>query len=273
MMDEDKADGPRGSVVEFVKLIPDGRHPKRADRSGAGSLPGRAMRYCDALTTATGYGYWLFPPLDLQLLWDGDQIFWSFGDAAAWLPLSGAPSGAAQFPGYAAQFDEQAPAELQGYSPPFLTALPEIGAVQIWTGLLARTRPGWSLNVRLPVNLPGIPGLTAWEGIVESDHWFGPLFNNFRITKTDFPVRLRAHVPFLQVQPIPQVAYQERSLNNPPIKLGGEMTDEDWAGLAQVILPDAAKEAGQGTYAVRIRKRRACPHTQAMLDDTVKAER
>ena len=259
----------RDPLVEFIKLIPDGRDPKLADRSGAGSLPGRAMRYCDALTTATGFGYWLFPPIDLQLMWDGDQIFWSFGNAAAWLPLSGAPSGAAQFPGFAAAFDEAAPADMQGYSPPFLTALPELGAVQIWTGLLARSRPGWSLNVRMPVNLPGIPGLTAWEGIVESDHWFGPLFNNFRITKTDFPVRLRSHIPFLQIQPIPQLAYQESLLNNPVIRQSQDMTQDDWDSLAQVILPNEVKEAGQGSYAVRISKRRACPHTQAMLNRVV----
>lgn len=257
------------SVVEFVKLIPEGRDPKRADRSAAGSLPGRAMRYCDALTTATGYGYWLFPPIDLQLMWDGEQIFWSFGSAAAWLPLTGAPSGAAQFPGFAAQFDEAAPPQIQGYSPPFLTALPELGGVQIWTGLLARTRPGWSLNVRLPVNLPGTPGLTAWEGVVESDHWFGPLFNNFRITKTDFPVRLRAHVPFLQVQPIPQIAYREDTLNNPIIRHFDEMTADDWNDFGSVVLPNDAKEANQGSYAVRIRKRRVCPQHAAMLRQTI----
>ena len=264
------SDGPDSeSIVEFIKLIPEGRRPKRADRSGAGSLPGRAMRYCDALTTATGYGYWLFPPIDLQLLWDGEQIFWSFGNAAAWLPLTGAPSGAAQFPGFAAQFDELAPPEMRGYSPPFLTALPELGGVQIWTGLLARTQPGWSLNVRLPVNLPGIPGLTAWEGIVETDHWCGPLFNNFRITKTDFPVRLRAHVPFLQVQPVPQIAYREETLNNPRIRDQDTMSDLDWSELSEVILPSEAHAAHQGSYAVRIRKRRACPHHANMLKATL----
>ena len=101
-------------VVEFVKMIPEGRAPKRADRSGAGYLPGRAMRYCDALTTATGYGYWAFPPIDLQFMWDGEQIYWSYDDQVDWMPLSGSPSGAAQFPGFATQFDEAAPPELHG---------------------------------------------------------------------------------------------------------------------------------------------------------------
>ena len=79
------------------------------------------MRYCDALTSATGYGYWIFPPMDFRLLWDGEQVFWSYGEDETWLPLSGTDSGAVQFPHYAAAFDAMVPEALRGYSPPFLT--------------------------------------------------------------------------------------------------------------------------------------------------------
>ena len=258
-----------GRVVEFIKLIPQGRLPKQADRSGAGSLPGRAMRYCEALTSATGYGYWLFPPMDLQLLWDGDQVFWCCDDAASWRPLSGTKSGAIQFPGFSEAFDGVAPAWMRGFSPPFLTALPELGTVQIWTGLLARTKPGWSLNVRMPVNLPAIAGLTAWEGIVETDHWFGPLFTNFRITKTDHPVYLRAQVPFMQVQPLPQVAYQDAALNPASVRETGDMSDQDWSELAQVLQPGGPGSGGPGDYAVRVRKRRGCPRHALMRERAI----
>ncbi len=45
---------PEERTVEFFRLIQQIRPPKRAERSAAGYLPGRAMRYCDALTSATG---------------------------------------------------------------------------------------------------------------------------------------------------------------------------------------------------------------------------
>jgi hypothetical protein len=249
----------RKPLVEFVRMIPQARPPKRAERSAAGYLPARGMRYCDALTSATGYGYWLFPPMDLRLLWDGEQVFWSYGEDEDWMPLSGTDSGAVQFPDYADVFDASVPEQLRGYSPPFLSALPELGGVQIWTGLLAKTRPGWSLSVRLPVNLPGIPGLTAWEGIVETDLWLGPLFNNFRLTRTDFTVHLRANVPFLQVQPVPQLAYREETLADFDCVEPEAMSDEDWQLLGKVLLPDPDHEARQGLYAVTVRKRRLCP--------------
>ena len=223
------------------------------------------MRYCDALTSATGYGYWLFPPMDIRLLWDGEQVFWSYGEDETWLPLSGTDSGAVQFPGYAARFDDTAPDFLRGYSPPFLTALPELGGVQIWTGLLERTRPGWSLSVRSPVNLPGIPGLVAWEGIVESDIWFGPLFTNVRLTRTDMPVQIRAYAPFLQVQPVPQLAYSEDVLGAFDCVEAAVLTEADWQRLGDVLLPNPDHEARQGSYAVTVRKRRLCPVDHTML--------
>ncbi len=224
------------------------------------------MRYCDALTSATGYGYWVFPPTSFRLLWDGEQIFWSADEDDDWLPVSGTDSGSIQFPGFSEVFDGVAPEYLMGYSPPFLTALPELGGIQIWTGLLARTRPGWSLNVRMPVNLPVVPGLDAWEGVVETDVWFGPLFNNFRITRTNMPVLFRAGVPFMQVQPVPQIAYSDSALADFKCVDAAELDADDWRNLSQVLLPNPDVEARQGDYAVRIRKRRTCPvdHSQLM---------
>jgi hypothetical protein len=253
------------SIVEFVRLIQPSRPPKRADRSAAGYLPGRAMRYCDALTSATGYGYWLFPPMDFRLIWDGDEVFWSYGEDESWFPISGTDSGAVQFPNYAAAFDAMVPEALRGYSPPFLTPLRELGTVQMWTGLLAKTRPGWSLSVRSPVNVSAIPGLVTWEGIVETDLWFGPLFTNFRITKTDTPVYIRAEVPLVQVQPVPQLAYREETLAAFECSDAADLTSADWDKLGSVLLPHPDPVVRQGEYAVMVRKRRACPFDPSTL--------
>jgi hypothetical protein len=252
-------------IVEFFRLIQAARPPKRAERSAAGLLPGRAMRYCDALTSATGYGYWIFPPMDFRLLWDGEQVFWSYDENETWLPLSGTDSGAVQFPNYAAQFDATAPEAFRGYSPPFLTALPEIGGVQMWTGLLAKSRPGWSLSVRSPVNIPGIPGMVSWEGIIETDVWFGPLFTNFRLTKTDMVVQIRSNTPIIQVQPVPQLAYREEVLASFACSDVTDLSSADWDRLGEVLLPHPNSSVRQGEYAVLVRKRRMCPFDPSSL--------
>ena len=257
------------SVVEYYKMLPDGRAPKRADRTAAGYLPSRAMRYCDALTTATGFGHWLFPPADLRLLWDGQGVSWAHGESEDFAPLSETATGAVQYPGFEAQFDDAAPENLVGYSIPYLTAGLEPGSVQMWTGLLARTKPGWSLSVRQPVNLPPPNGMTFWEGIIETDQWFGPVFTVLKISKTDVPVRLRANVPFLQAQPIPQAAYQDATLNNCPVRTIEDMSPRDWEQLRRVVSPDPQDSARQGAYAVKVRKRRTCPYHAEVMNDAI----
>lgn len=244
-------------TVEFVQMVEQARPPKRAERSAAGYLPSRAMRYCDPLTTATGFGYWLFPPLDFSLLWDGERVFWTVDDADDWYDVTDTPSGAVQFPGYSDKFDAVVPEAFRGYSPPFLTALPEVGGIQIWTGFMAKTAPEWSLSVRSPVNLPLIPGLIPWEGIIETDIWLGPLFNNFRLSHTNIPVRLRSSVPFMQVQPIPKQAYRDETLSSFEISTLSNLSETDWSNLAKVLLPNSDRDARQGLYAVTVRKRRS----------------
>jgi hypothetical protein len=168
-----------------------------------------------------------------------------------------------QFPGFSKTFDAAAPAALRGCSPPFLTALPEPGFVQIWTGLMARTAPGWSLLVRSPANLATPGGYSLYEGIVETDFWFGPLFTNLRLTRTHKPVHLRADFPLLQVQPLPREAYSEQTLGATAIVPDmASMSDADWnAYQTTIVTPNEDPDRAFGAYAVAARKRRqgACP--------------
>jgi hypothetical protein len=222
-----------GSLLQFHRLIEQARPPQRADRAAAGTLPTRAYRYCDAVTSAAGFGWWLFPPMDLQLIWDGHDIFWHFDGAPDWLPLS--PS--AQFPDFSQTFDSSAPATLHGCAPPFLTSLPEPGTLQIWTGLMARTAPDWSLLIRAPANLASPGGYSLYEGIVETDRWFGPLFTNLRLTQTHKPVYLRADLPFVQVQPLPRQAYADETLSSTTIVPSmAAMSDEDWDAYNESVV-------------------------------------
>lgn len=244
-------------TARFYRMIEQARPPRRADRSALGTLPTRAYRYCDAITSAAAFGWYVFAPMDLRLIWDGADLFWHHDGASDWLPLQ--PS--AQFPGQAARFDAAAPPALRGCSPPFLTALPEPGTVQIWTGLMARAAPGWSLLVRGPANLPGPGGYTAYEGIVESDRWFGPLFVNLRLTRTGVPVRLAADFPLMQVQPLPRAAYADETLESELVAGLSEFVAADWADYETSIAgPSEDQDRPFGAYAVAARKRRkTCP--------------
>jgi Family of unknown function (DUF6065) len=241
-------------LVQFHRFIPTARLPQRADRSAAGSLPTRAFRYCEPSTSASGYGYYIFPPISFSLQWDGNDIMWTWEGAGTWLPLK-----SVQFPNFRDLFDAVAPEEVREYSPPFLGALQEPGLVQLWTGLVARTAPGWSLMVRAPVNVPRSGTYELFEGVIETDHWFGPLITNMRLTKTDIPIDFRADFPLLQVQPLPRHAYEDSTLNNYELVSDlKQLTPEDWDDYYDtVVRPHVQEVRPRGQYAAAARKRRA----------------
>ena len=242
------------SIVQFHSLIATARPPQRADRTAAGTMPIRAARYCEAITSASAYGWWVFPPMDLSLYWDGETIFWSCAEFPDWMALDDA----AQFPYFAAAFDHLAPPEAQGCAPPFLTRLPETGTLQIWTGLIARTAPDWSLNVRPPVNLRLAAGYTLYEGMLEADVWCGPLFANLRLTRTHAPIRLTADLPLLQLQPTPRHAYADEILG--ACETTTQLGPRDWADyIRDIVQPNDDPNRLPGRYAITVRKRRRCP--------------
>ena len=65
-------------LVTFFRLIPECRAPQRADRLAAGTMPTRAFRYCEAMTSASAFGWYVFPPMAFSLMWDGStDVIWT----------------------------------------------------------------------------------------------------------------------------------------------------------------------------------------------------
>ncbi len=241
--------------VRFYRFIDTARSPQRADRSAIGTLPMRAVRYCEAVCSATAFGWWLFCPVDCWVLYDGTGMFWSL-DGDKWLPLSDA----CHFPGFPEAWDAKAPAGLAGLCPPFLTALYEHGGLlQVQLGVMARAAPGWGLLIRRPANFPLMTHFEYFEGIIEPESWFGPLFINLRFTKTDAPIRLRADMPLAQVQPIPRSLYGDEVLGDMSLAARGldEFSSADWNDYTRrVAEPNTRPDRPFGAYAVETRKRR-----------------
>jgi len=244
-------------LVVFHRLIPAARLPQRADRSAAGMLPTRAFRYCEPATTASGFGFYVFPAFDYSLRFDGTDVFWTYQGVGEWFPIPRLTG--VQFPGFADYFAANAPPGCADFAPPFLVCVQEPGFVQMWTGIIARTAPGWSALVRPPANFPAPSGYQQFEGLIETDHWFGPLITNIKLTRTDRPVDFRQEWPLIQVQPVQRAAYQEAALNNyelvPDI---AQMTAQDWADFeTTVVRPNTMEHRPRGQYATEVRKRRA----------------
>nr|WP_294516281.1 DUF6065 family protein [uncultured Rhodopila sp.] len=224
-----------------------------------GTLPVRAAQYCEAITSASGFGWWVFSPIDQEFLWDGNTISWRCDHVPQWLPLQ--PS--RQFPDYSDAFDRDAPEAMRGCAPPFLTALPEHGCLQMWTGLIARTAPGWHLLVRSMPNLRQTSSIEPFEGIIETDRWFGPLFINLRFTRTHTPVQIWHDYPLAQVSPLLPKCYSSDTLDRIAVETGlSSLSAQDWDLYhATIVEPNDRRNRPFGGYAAAVRRgRKTCPH-------------
>jgi hypothetical protein len=245
-------------TVTFYGAVPGARAPIRADASGLGTLPSSGFQYCEALRTAASFGWYVFSPIDFTLQWDGSHVIWTYSGAKGWYPLT-----SAQFPGFQAVFDRAAPKRLRGFAPPFLSTAAEPGLIQLWTGLFVESTEDWSILIRPPANLPRNQGYELYEGIVESDRWFGPLFTNLRLVKTDVPIVFNTEMPVLQVQPLHRSTYAEEVSNRfGMVRALADFPAHAWERYeANIVKPNLEPHRPVGAYAAAVRRRRksGCP--------------
>ncbi|MFL6799072.1 MAG: hypothetical protein ACJ8F3_16865 [Xanthobacteraceae bacterium] len=130
------------ALVEFFQLVPNGVPPRRADKSVGGVIPARALRYCEAITSASAFGWYVFLPIPFKVVWDGHDMLWTHEATDEWLPLT---PNAVQYPGFSERFDAAAPADIRGFAPTFLAPSIQPGGLQIWTGCVAKTARGMEL--------------------------------------------------------------------------------------------------------------------------------
>ena len=233
-------------MSQFYRLIPNAPPPRRADRSADGTLPMMAYRYCEAIASASAFGWYFYPPLNFSLIWDGTEIAWTYEGAEDWYPLR-----AAQYPDFIEAFGQLAPQGLADLAPTFLAQGKLPGVVQVWSGYLARTAPGWALLSRGVVNAPRTQPYENYEGIIETSSWFGPLFTNLRLMRINSPVDFHVHRPLFQVQPL-----QHQSYRDPPFEVleASDLDASAWQAFAATMRPNTDHMRAPGHYAVETRR-------------------
>jgi Family of unknown function (DUF6065) len=247
-------------IVKFRRIMPSAIEPMRADKSALGSIPAAALQYCEALRSASSYGWYAFPPHDVQLRWDGAEIF--FLQNGKWEVLRNVVDAAT-----IDLWQQKAPAEHTGKVPPFLSRLFVPGLVQIWTGLVVQTSADWNILVRPLANVITSKSYLCYEGIIESD-WFAPvpLFINLRLLTTDQVITLPRNQPLFQVQPVSKTAYTDACNHSTFTSLASTGTDaideQEWEGLVNTlrsISPDRPHDIGRYGATVRKKSKTASP--------------
>ncbi|MBN9370764.1 hypothetical protein JNX00_19585 [Hydrogenophaga sp. YM1] len=245
-------------TIKFHRIYPAAISPMRADKSALGLMPTMAYRHCEAMRVASSFGWYAFPAEEVHLRWNGADVFVREG-GGQWQPLV-----RSELPGFADHWNEHAPEDLLDLAPPFLTRLPMPGLVQVWTGLLCSTAPGWSVLVRPPSNMRGSFLYSAFEGIIETDRYRPcPLFMNIQLLATDVDIMLPKTVPLLQVQPLLRETYDERAHSSQEVDgLGAQedgapaLSPQEWQAYRRTIRVETeGLPPESGHYAADTRKR------------------
>lgn len=245
-------------MLSFYKMYPPAHNPIGADKAALGQMPLSAFRYCEPMRTASGYGWYVFPPTDIRLRYDGVEVF--FEREGKWERLQ-----VAYLSNFVEFWNANCPAEFKGLVPPYLRALDAPrGVVQVWSGFLVGTEAGWSCNIRGLANLFTTNTFRSYEGIVETDIFSPcPLFTNIQLLSTDVEIRLSKDEPLFQLQPIQRRSYSEVG-NRVTFKQGlpcdgslnESMTLDEWARYRRTFRADVETETHRtGDYAVNARRR------------------
>jgi hypothetical protein len=234
-------------AVTFIRLSLNVR-PRAAEETAADTAMVKAFKYCEPFRVASQWGYHVFAPFDFWLRSDGRRgIKWSL-DAHEWEPL------VEKIPGvWADAWDAVAPDNCKGYCPSFLAVGEENRIIQIGTGVVAKTRPGYGLYVRPMVNDAKPPGgYITYEGFIDTDTWWHPLFANIEITQTNEPIRIARDWPLLQVYPVPHELIRAKH----DYKVTEEIPAEAWDFYHSDIIQNVMRiDHTRGHYAAASRKR------------------
>jgi Family of unknown function (DUF6065) len=141
-------------------------------REWINSMPDRWANRCLPLIVANEAGWVLLTTNALQATWDGR-------DATQGLSI---------------EFDQEVP------SPRPALSIFGSGILTFPVPYLFRTPPGYNLLARGPANWPK-DGICALEGLVETDWSVATFTMNWKLTRTNHPVRFEAGEPFCMIVP------------------------------------------------------------------------
>jgi len=176
-----------------------------AERTLNGTANRGGVRWCGPFTNANKTGWWVFPPVDVDIVWKGGRDF----DYEVLTPYSDSDFHLIRF---LIGEDEDVGVDRwlpEGGRTKFSWGLVEEGVVQIWTGCMLQTPPGWGLHIRSPINFPPGP-FHVMEAVLETDWLRYDIWLNIVFDKKNEQARIRRDEwpPIAQLIPVPRETYE-----------------------------------------------------------------
>lgn len=176
-----------------------------------------AVTKCGPLVHANCLGWWVFPGIDFDAEYLGNNK-WNiteynqYSDTKEWQFYN-------SLPGYEYKDEND---EKKVYRPgprQHLAAgspkAAEDNMLQIWTGAIFRTPPGWCLHIRNPINVAQDYNrpFTIQEGVIESDWMDYDIWTNILVERENEKIEFRRNMwpPLAQLVPVRRESYEMKN--------------------------------------------------------------
>lgn len=151
-------------IIKAWKIHPKACRIEKAEKTCLGLANKGGVQWCGPYTNANKSGFWLYSPIEMDFTYDGEKFeihgMEDYGpedyDKVKGLvrPTDRSDIGKWCFPGIGRTKTT--------------VGLVEKNVLQIWTGLIFETPPGWCLHIRSPINFPK-RDVDVMEAILETD--------------------------------------------------------------------------------------------------------
>lgn len=264
-------------TLEIWRLHPNGVGVVPADRRLLGEAPPGALKWCGPFNYANQAGWWLYPPFDVDVIYRPDggekryaRKFDTHPDCRALNPLPGFfehhllsdyGHGEEAVIGAMLQPHHQYRRRLRQT---YAFGETEMNVMNVWTGCVFRTPPGWCLHLRSPVNLNMGQPFTVQEAMLETDWMPYDVWLNLKFFEYDrwASIRREQHYPIAQIIPVRRETFDAKwSLRDRVLGRTGEHADraaqifDEWNEYNQRKWMARGGEKDSATYR-RERRRR-----------------
>jgi len=195
--------------LKVWRLHPQGIRIVKADKTLNGFANEDAVKWCGPYTSANKYGWWVFPPMDIDIIWKGDKSFehkvinkWET-DEVEIIRNQVKPDDTEETKIWAKTFNGRAKVDCGRVEP---------NICQMWTGCIFQTPPGWALMVRSPINLGMDAPYRIQEGILETDWLTYDIWLNIAVQRKNETISLRRDQwpPLAHLIPVRKDAYEKQ---------------------------------------------------------------
>jgi Family of unknown function (DUF6065) len=201
-------------------------HPKscrieKAEKTCMGLANKGGTQWCGPYTNANRAGFWLYSPIDIDFTWDGESFQIHHmeeygGEDYSLVKNLVRPSDNSNFEKWCFPGAGRTKTTI---------GLVEKNVIQLWTGIIFETPPGWCLHIRSPVNFPK-SGIEIMEAVLETDWMHYDIWMNVVCTEKNKKISIRKDTPIAQIIPVRRETFKaEWELENRP--LGRETEGEE----------------------------------------------